>query len=136
MKPNIPEPNIPEPNIPEPNTRPPVRQVANVDLRRAVLRVLVRAAGPVELGAIVAHLERVDRIAIAPYRAVSARQKVSDVLSWQVRRGRVRRIRRGVYEIVPSALSRSTRWRIERWELLRERRISRDGVFLRHPNGV
>jgi hypothetical protein len=65
---------------------------------------------------IVRFLEDVERIAIADHRATSPSQRISNLLGWQVRRGRVRRLSRGVYAAIPGSIPRTTLWRIEHWD--------------------
>jgi hypothetical protein len=99
-------------------TRPPGRIVRNITLRRAVLRVLLRARAPMCVGDIVRHLEDDDGIAIADAHEATASQRVSNLLGWQVRQGRVRRVARGEYVAVPDVVPRTTRWRIDHWDEL------------------
>lgn len=94
------------------------RPIRNIALRRAVMRVLLRAKEPVRVAEIVRRLEDGDRIAIADAHEATASQRISNLLGWQVRRGRVRRIARGEYLVVPEAIPRTTRWRIEHWDEL------------------
>ncbi|WP_040493080.1 hypothetical protein [Ilumatobacter nonamiensis] len=95
--------------------RPTVR---NLTLRRAVMRVLLRADGPVRVADIVRALEDDEHFGIADHHVASASQRVSNLLGWQLRRGRVRRVARGIYVAVPDAIPRTTRWRIEHWDEL------------------
>ena len=94
------------------------RRPRNIELRRAVMRVLLRAEAPVRVAEIVQTLQDVDRIEVADARATTPSQRVSNLLGWQVRQGRVRRVDRGVYVAVPEAIPRTTRWRIEHWDRL------------------
>ena len=50
------------------------------------------------------------------------RERVANLLAWQVRQRRVRRVGRGILEAVPGAFARTTRWRIDNWERVAERR--------------
>ncbi|HEX6425948.1 MAG TPA: hypothetical protein VFZ79_20820 [Acidimicrobiales bacterium] len=86
-----------------------------VDLRRAVLALLLASPGPVPVRRVVDSL--VHELGDG---AVTAKQ-VADMLRYQVRHGRVRRVDRGVYEAVPGALSRSTAWRCVNWRREHER---------------
>jgi hypothetical protein len=88
---------------------PPLRPL---DVRRAVLGVLLRAGGPVSVVEIVAELHRQTPVGISGKR-------VADVLRFQVSAGRVRRVTRGVYQIDPSTMSPSTRWRSLNWQRVR-----------------
>lgn len=96
---------------------PPERLVPrNVELRRAVLRILLRANAPMRVAEIVRALEDDDHLFVEAHRAASASQRVSNLLGWQVRQGRVRRVGWGAYVVVPEAIPRTTRWRIEHWD--------------------
>jgi hypothetical protein len=98
---------------------PHERQVPhNIELRRAVLRILLRANAPVRVSEIVRELEDEHDVFIQAYRTASASQRVSNLLGWQVRQGRVRRVGWGEYVAVPEAIPRTTRWRIEHWDEL------------------
>jgi hypothetical protein len=92
------------------------RPIRNIALRRAVMRVLLRAGRPVRVAEVVQILVRDERVAIADHHASSASQRISNVLAWQVRKGRARRTSRGVYEAIPASIPRTTRWRIECWD--------------------
>ena len=106
------------------------RPIRNIALRRAVMRVLMRAREPVRVAEIVRRLEEDDHIAISDTHEATASQRVSNLLGWQVRRGRVRRVARGEYLVIPDAIPRTTRWRIEHWDeldragLCRRRRLA------------
>lgn len=82
------------------------------------MRVLLRAERPVRVATIVRILEQEDHVAIADHRASNASQRISNVLRWQARNGRVRRVSHGVYEAIPASIPRTTRWRIEHWDEL------------------
>ena len=101
------------------------RPIRNIALRRAVMRVLMRAREPVRVAEIVRRLEEDDHIAISDTREATASQRVSNLLGWQVRRGRVRRVARGKYLVIPDAIPRTTRWRIEHWDELDRAGLSR-----------
>ena len=47
--------------------------------------------------------------------AKTATGVLANLLGYQVRTGRVRRVTRGRYEVVPWDMSRSTRWRYFHW---------------------
>ena len=56
-------------------------------------------------------------------------KRVADVLRFQESAGRVRRVSRGVYQLVPSTMSPSTRWRSLNWQRVRKQwwaRLGRD----------
>jgi hypothetical protein len=88
---------------------PPLRPL---DVRRAVLGVLLRAGRPLCVIEVVAGLQR-EILGISGKR-------VADVLRFQVAAGRVRRVARGVYELDPTTMSPSTRWRSLNWQRVRE----------------
>jgi hypothetical protein len=95
---------------------PAKRQVSNIELRRAVMRILIRANGAMLVGEIVRRLEDVDHVDVAAARVATPSQRVSNLLGWQVRRGRVKRISHGLYVAVPESIPRTTLWRIEHWD--------------------
>ena len=47
-------------------------------------------------------------------------KRVADVLRFQVAAGRVRRVSRGVYQLEPSTMSPSTKWRSLNWQRVRK----------------
>ena len=87
---------------------PTVAGVENTNLwrRRAIIGVLLDAGGPVGIGEIVARLGQ-----IRPSGRRLGNKDVSDALRYQARLGRIRRVQRGVYVAIPSAMSASMRWR-------------------------
>ncbi len=98
-----------------------LRHVRPVDLRRALLAVLLADGGPVTLDEVIRRLENVHRIHLDRSVGVSTRRRVSDMLRYQVRAGRAIRVARGVYAAVPQGMSRSTVWRCLNWERVRDR---------------
>ena len=66
-------------------------------------------------GAPVSIPELIDALADRFGGCVDAK-RISDVLRYQVGLGRVRRLERGVYEIVPGVVPRSTAWRCVNWQ--------------------
>lgn len=88
-----------------------------VALRRAALAVLIQAGRPVSLHELAMALA-------ADFHERPSPQQLSDLMRYQVRRGRVRRVGRGLYAYVPGSLSKSTAWRCVNWrlELARSRR--------------
>jgi hypothetical protein len=98
-----------------------LRYVRPVDLRRAMLGVLLADGGPVTLDEVIHRLEVVHRIRLDRPIGVSTRRRVSDMLRYQVRAGRAVRVARGVYAAAPQGMSRSTVWRCLNWERLRDR---------------
>lgn len=89
---------------------PPLRPL---DVRRAVLGVLLRAGRPLSVVEVVAELQREIPDAVSGKR-------VADVLRFQVSAGRVQRVTRGVYQLDPSTMSPSTRWRSRNWQRVRK----------------
>jgi hypothetical protein len=80
-----------------------------------MLGQLLAAGGPLNVGQLVALLAaELGDVAVDPKR-------VSDMLRYQVRIGRVRRVGRGLYEVIPGALSKATAWRCVNWRLEQER---------------
>ena len=108
----------------DPATDPGTWLPLNIDLRRAVLGVLIQRGGePVSLSEICTQLIEVDRIDLRPTSPTSTPAKrVSDVLRWQTRRGRVVRVKRGSYRFVPGSVSASMKWRCLHWRQLAEQR--------------
>ncbi len=102
-----------------PDPHRPAAALRLVDLRRAVIGHLLVVGSPVTVGQVVDALADVfGRDAVGPKR-------VSDLLRYQVRLGRVRRLDRGVYESVPGALSKATAWRCVNWQREQERERQR-----------
>ena len=84
-------------------------------LRRAVLGVLLRERGSMTVAEVVSELHaRGVTTSAATHKPPNA--VVADLLGYQVRIGRVVRIRRGVYSAMPAALSRTTKWRCLHWQ--------------------
>lgn len=92
--------------------------ISGLRLRRAVLRTLLRAGGPLSLDEILTSLRTVDRVYMTGFPGFDERHKLSDLLGHQVRCGRVRRVGRGRFEIDVASLSATNRWRIEHWDRL------------------
>lgn len=99
-------------------------QVRNIELRRAVFAALLRADRAMTLDELMIQLVEREGIDVAGHLAVSSRQRVSDLLRWQIECGRVVRVAPGVYRVVPEALSRTTRWRCLNWRILRDRAVT------------
>jgi hypothetical protein len=100
-----------------------------IDVRRAVLGALMRraAAGAVEgltLGELRASLVSHDGIELEGKR-------LADLVRWQMRRGRVRRVSRGQYAFVAGSMSRSSAWRCLHWQVVARRRWT-----ARDPDGL
>ena len=90
-----------------------------IDIRRAVLGMLMRADEGLSLGEMRAALLSRDGIEVDGKR-------LADLVRWQMRRGRVRRVRRGRYAFVVGSMSRSSAWRCLHWKLVARRRWERD----------
>ena len=86
-----------------------------IDVRRAVLGMLMRADEGLSLGEMRAALLSRDGIGVDGKR-------LADLVRWQMRRGRVRRVRRGRYAFVVGSMSRSSAWRCLLWKLVAARR--------------
>ena len=93
-----------------------------LDLRRAVFAALLHAEHPLSLDDLVDELEIVQHIDIAGHFRVSPRQRLSDLLWWEIERGHVAHVAPGRYRIVESSLTASVRWRCERWRELFDQR--------------
>jgi hypothetical protein len=92
-------------------TRPTT--ISGTRLRRAVVGVLLVARQPQSIDDVLRGLR--SRGLTPPDGQQRTRRKiVADVLRYQATLGRVRRLERGVYEVVPGALSRSMRDRCVR----------------------
>ena len=90
-----------------------------IDIRRAVLGMLMRADEGLSLGEMRAALLSRDGIEVDGKR-------LADLVRWQMRRGRVSRVRRGRYAFVVGSMSRSSAWRCLHWKLVARRRWERD----------
>jgi hypothetical protein len=87
-----------------------------IDVRRAILAVLIRAGGgPLDVADIVARVGDEEGVDLALTQATSAHQPVSDVMRHQVRVGRATAERRGRYRLVLPEFSESTIWRCLHW---------------------
>ena len=76
--------------------------------------VLLNAGCPVTVGEVVAALHSAG--VTTPAGVSNAPNKVmADMLGYQVRAGRVRRVDRATYQVVAASLSRSTQRRCRRW---------------------
>ena len=87
--------------------------ISGLTLRRALLGVLLDARRPLTVQ------EVVDELLMAgvtpPTRVKSINKVIADMLAHQVRIGRVVRVRRATYAVIPSSMSRSMRYRCRRW---------------------
>lgn len=92
--------------------------VFNIELRRAVLGIMLLTRSPMTLAELEAALLAIGVIT-RPGLVRTANRVLSDVLSYQVRLGRVRRIKRGVYQVIPESMNATMRWRCQRVVRLR-----------------
>lgn len=94
-----------------------------IDVRRAVLAVLIRAkGGPLHIAEIVRRAERDSGLDLAALPGVGPEQRVSDIMRHQVRYGRAAATARGVYQLDLAAFSESTKWRCLHWADVAARR--------------
>ncbi len=93
--------------------------IRNIDLRRAVLGVLLRSERSMTISQVVDAL-RTERVRLGHDGGPTPRKKIADLPDYQRRIGRVQRIERGRYRTVPSAFTSSMRWRCLHWERARE----------------
>jgi hypothetical protein len=89
--------------------RVPVRRI---DVRRAVLGALLGSDRALSAAELARGLGIVGDTATGR----SGRKVIADLLAYQCRLGRIRRVGRGRYIAVPSAMSRAMRWRCDNWE--------------------
>jgi hypothetical protein len=85
-----------------------------IDVRRAVLGALIRGADEgLNLGEI--------RVALLSQGIELEGKRLADLVRWQMRRGRVIRVRRGRYAFVVGSMSRSSTWRCLHWQDVAQR---------------
>jgi hypothetical protein len=101
------------------------RAVSNIDLRRAVLGILLRAGEPTTITEIIDALAS-QGVTTNLLLARSPAEVVSDLLRYQTRIGRVRKVARATYLVCPDGFSRSTRWRCLHWREMMLRRLGDD----------
>lgn len=83
-------------------------------LKSAIVGVLLESGRPMTIAEI-----RRSILAVRPLDRFTGEltpKRLSDALGYCTRRGLLRRPRRGVYEAIPEAMGRTTRWRYRRWE--------------------
>ena len=95
-----------------------------VDLRRAVFAVLLARSRPASLDDLVEQLEVGEHLDVVGHLRVSPRQRLADLLWWEIERGHVEHITPGRYRLIESSLTPSVRWRCEHWRQLVEQRQS------------
>jgi hypothetical protein len=98
--------------------------MSEISMRRAIVGTLLRAGRPMSITELNAAV-LVSRSAADTAQLLTPKL-ISDVLRYQIRLGRVRRVRRGVYEAIPAAWSRSTAWRYVNWETTWDQRHRRN----------
>ncbi len=91
-----------------------LRAIGGLTLRRAVFGMFFEAGRPLSVPEVVAALAA-SGVKVGEHLAKPEHMVIADMLAYQVRAGRLRRVRRGIYDVVPGALSRSTRWRCRHW---------------------
>ena len=93
-------------------TPPGDRCLRNIDIRRAVLSALSLSPSPLTIADIVEQLA-LDGIEFG--RAAEARKRLSDILRYQMTKGRVERVARGRYRFVQGSMAHATLWRCRNW---------------------
>ncbi len=88
--------------------------ITGITLRRAVLGTLLAAHEPLTPREIVGELQR-HGVTTVPHLKKEPHRVIADLLAHQARIGKVRRVRRGVYVVIRSSMSHSTRWRCVHW---------------------
>jgi len=83
-----------------------------IKLRRAVLGLLLRAGQPMSVDALLDALSEIG-CEPAPHPPRTARKALADVLAYQCRLGRLERVTRGTYRVLPNAISPSMRSRAQ-----------------------
>jgi len=91
-----------------------LRPIGGVRLRRAVLGILLAAAGPLTITEVIAELQAAGfttwSLGPRPPHAI-----IADMLAYQVRSGRVRRTGRATYAPNRDKIPSTTQWRCRRW---------------------
>lgn len=101
---------------------PPLITLRTIDFRRAVFATLLADRRAVTLDELVTELEIEQHIDIVGHLRVSPRQRLADLLWWEIERGHVMHVPPGRYRIVESSLTESVRRRCECWRELFEQR--------------
>lgn len=86
--------------------------ISGLTLRRALFAVLLDAGGALAVTDIV---DALHAAGVTVSRAKPVNKVIADMLAYQVRAGRVRRVSRAMYAVIPTALSRSTQRRCRLW---------------------
>lgn len=87
--------------------------IDGLTLRRALIGILLDAGRPLTIAEVVAALHAAG--VTPPPRAKPTNMVIADMLAYQVRIGRVARVRRATYAAVPASMSKSMRHRCRHW---------------------
>ena len=86
-------------------TGPELPPLTPIDIRRAVLAVLIRAGGgPLTISEVVRRTREDEGVDLSQLPGVDPRQRVSDMLRHQVRAGRAEVVGRGTYRLLRAVL--------------------------------
>jgi len=98
--------------------------ISGLLLRRAVIGILLAAGEPLTAREIAADL-RLGGVTTNPLLSKGTSRVVADLLAYQARVGRVRKLGPATFVVLPGSMSRSTRWRCLRWrdEVARRRTL-------------
>ena len=88
--------------------------IGGLTLRRALIGILLAAGRPLTVREVVAELHAAGATTL-PFRAKPINMVIADMLAYQIRTGRVVRVRRATYAVVASSMSRSTQRRCRHW---------------------
>jgi len=88
--------------------------ITGLTLRRALLGILLEARRPLTIAEVVDTLHAAG-VTAHRFRKQRIHAVVADMLRYQIRTGRVVRVRRATYAVVPSSMSRSTQRRCRHW---------------------
>ena len=91
-----------------------LRSISGLTLRRAVFAILLEERGPLTVGEVVEALHAAG-VTTYSWTGKPTHRVVADMLAYQVRGGRVRRVERATYQVIASSMSRSTQRRCRQW---------------------
>ena len=97
-----------------PSTGVELHAISGLLLRRAVLGILLAAGEPLTARDIAATL-RLGGVTTKPMLSKGTSRVVADVLAYQERVGKVRKLGPATFFVLPASMSRSTRWRCLHW---------------------
>ena len=105
-----------------------------IDVRRAVLAVLIRTpgGGPLTIAEIIRRTKTESGLDLHDLPGATPERLVSDILRHQVRYGRAMAPVRGRYQLDLAAFSASTRWRCLHWRYIADRRRTPDRYLARY----